>query len=915
MADVALQLAVEILVPIIKETWKLIDSGKEDSANELLGELNRLKAFLQDAAKYRQSNSEQWKNFVKEVQVMVYEAEGLIDKLMVEMKLHQKKNKFEQIVDLKYHKTLKDLVEDIKAILGKVKKIREANLQAFQAKPILDYQPEIVAPGTQDTLLEENKVVGFDEEAKVVIKRLVKGTKDLDVIPVVGLPGLGKTTLAIKISKDPQVSYDFFLTIWVSVGPQSKLKGVFLSILKAFKKQTTEYQDMDVKELPKIICEFIDKGGKCLIVLDDVWTTDVVDAVMNVFPEKSKGHRIMITTRDGRIGRYANANPHMLKFLEMEESFQLLVNRVFGSNIRRCPEELIEHGESIAKQCFGVPLAVVVIAGALRGRTSKSDWKMVEDNVKHLINKDDDPKSCLKFVEMSYVYLPEEMKACFLYCGAFPQGFEIPAWKLIRLWISEGLINSNLTGSPEDIAEYYLNDLINRNLVIVVQKRANGQVKTCRIHDMLHQFCKIEANNEGLFHEVCEKTDQAGLSIPDLDSSRHLCIPLSLLKAFISTEPYAEHVRSFLCFSTKQKESEKLSNIQQLHKAFPLVRVLDVESLEFSFSKYFRELYHLRYISISVESSVLPTFFGKFWNLQTLIIYTKASTIEIKAEIWNMLRLRHVHTNVPAKLPSSTTHTVDESSRLQTLSKVAPESCREDALARACNLRKLTIQGKMADFLEINMGGFNNFQKLKCLEQLKLLNDNVDRSMSGVLHLPPAFPKFLCKLKKLTLSNTRFAWSEASRLGQLECLEVLKLKENAFSGTTWDSEIGGFNQLKVLWIERADLKTWKVANLQFQRLQCLVVKSCDELEAVPIELADVRTLQEMTLEHTKKAIKSANAIKCRKQEMHREHMQKAAESKSGTEIEGKKKVSEDMESFKFELTIFPPETADCNPKH
>ncbi|KAM3327409.1 hypothetical protein P3S67_002535 [Capsicum chacoense] len=69
----------------------------------------------------------------------------------------------------------------------------------------------------------------------------------------------------------------------------------------------------------------------------------------------------------------------------------------------------------------------------------------------------------------------------------------------------------------------------------------------------------------------------------------------------------------------------------------------------------------------------------------------------------------------------------------------------------------------------------------------------------------------------------------------------------------------------------------------------------------------------MMLEHTKKAIESVNSIKCRKQEMHREHMQKAAESKSGTEIEDKKKLSEDMESFKFELTLFPPEMTDCNP--
>ncbi|XP_009757879.2 putative late blight resistance protein homolog R1A-3 [Nicotiana sylvestris] len=898
MADVALQFVVETLVPIIIENWKLIGGAKEESAH-LLGELNRLKAFLQDAAKYRQSNSEQWKYFIKEVQVMVYKAEGLIDKLLVKAKLHQEKNIIVQNLDAKYAKTVWDLAKEIRDALEQVKKIREENPEAFQAKPMLDDQPDIVAPGPQDSVLEENEVVGFDEEAKIVIDRLAEGTNDLDVIPVVGLAGLGKTTLAIKIYNDPKISYEFFKTIWVYVGPQQyKPKEVFLSILEGFTKRTTEYQNMAVSDLTNTIREFILKGGKCLIVLDDVWATDVVDSVMKVFPENSKGHRIMLTTRDLRIGRYANSEPHSLKYLTDKESFQLLEIRVFGSNIRKCPEDLIAYGENIAIQCNGLPLAVVVIAGALKGRTSERVWQMVKENVgKHLINKED-PKSCLKYVEMSYGHLPEDMKACFLYCGAFPQGFEIPAWKLIRLWISEGLINSNLDGKPEDIADFYLNELVNRNLVIVMQKRVDGQVKTCRLHDMLHQFCKME--NGGLFKEVCEKTDQPGtLIIPDLDTSRRLCIQLSLLRAFISKGPSAEHVRSFLCFSTKQKESEQLGNIRLLHKAFPLVRVLDVESLNFTFSKDFQERFHLRYIAISGDYHALPPFFGRFWNLQTLIVNTKAPSIEIKADIWNMLRLRHLHTNVPAKLPPAT-QTTEESSCLQTLSKVAPGSCREDVLARACNLRKVSIQGEMADFLEINKGGFNNFRKLKCLEQLKLLND-VGMSKSKVLQLPPAFLEFLRKLKKLTLSNTKFVWSDANGLGRLECLQVLKLKENAFSGTAWDSE--GFSQLKVLWIERADFTNWRASNRSFQRLKYLVLISCDKLEAVPFEFAGVSSLQEMTLENTKKANKSAKAIEGRKTKM-QELMRKVAEKKSGTD-------SQAPESFKFKLTIFPPESADC----
>ncbi|KAM3327410.1 hypothetical protein P3S67_002536 [Capsicum chacoense] len=113
MADVALQFVVEILVLIIRENWKLISGGKEDSAHQLQ-ELKCLKSLLVDAAKYRQSNSKQWKNLVKELQVIVYKAEGLIDKLMVEVKLHQEKTELMQLKDAAtHHKIVRHLVEDV----------------------------------------------------------------------------------------------------------------------------------------------------------------------------------------------------------------------------------------------------------------------------------------------------------------------------------------------------------------------------------------------------------------------------------------------------------------------------------------------------------------------------------------------------------------------------------------------------------------------------------------------------------------------------------------------------------------------------------------------------------------------------------------------------------------------------------
>nr|XP_009798711.1 PREDICTED: putative late blight resistance protein homolog R1A-10 [Nicotiana sylvestris] len=566
----------------------------------------------------------------------------------------------------------------------------------------------------------------------------------------------------------------------------------------------------------------------------------------------------MITTVDKRLASYANPDPHDLKFLTPKESFELLIKRAFGT--RSCPNDLVGLGESIARKCEGVPLAVVVIAGALRGRPNKNDWIKVENNVmQHLLR--DNHESCLKFVEMSYDRLPHEVQTCFLYCGVFPRGFDIPSWKLIRLWIAEGLIKPQQNYTLEEIAEFYLNDLVNRNLVISMQKKSDGQIKTCRLHDMLHEFCRKEASNKWLFQEVSLTPDQA-IPIEDPNKSRRLCIQPSNLKDFISKKPSAEHVRSFYCFSSKEKQISGLTpnDIKLIHKAFPLVRVLDVESIKFLFSKDFNQLFHLRYIAISGDFNVIPLTFSKFWNLQTLILNTSTSepTLDIKADIWNMLQLRHLHTNIPAKLPSPAATTSGKPSCLQILCMVAPESCKKDVLAKACNLRKLSIQGKMAAFLETK-GGINNLEELKCLEHLKLLNDAA--YMKTSLHLPPAFFRFLRTLRKLTLANTRFSWSEANKLGQLESLEVLKLKEDAFIGDSWQPEIRGFSQLQVLWIEKATkLETWEASNLNFPVLRHLVLISCDKLKAVPLGLADIPNLQEMRLENTSKAVKSAKDV-------------------------------------------------------
>ncbi|XP_009624787.1 putative late blight resistance protein homolog R1A-3 [Nicotiana tabacum] len=887
MANVAVEFLVENLMQLLRDNAELI-IGVKDEAESLLQDLNEFNAFLKQASKSRSENDVH-KELVKKIKTVVNSAEDAIDKFVIEAKLHKDKG-VGRFVDVKHYKRVYDVAGEIKAIRDKVKEIRLNNSHGLQALQDEDQSARYVEE-RKPPVVEEDDVVGFEEEADKVINRLLGGSDGLEVVPVVGMPGLGKTTLANKIYKHPKIGYEFFTRIWVYVSQSYRRRELFLNIISKFTRNTKQYHGMCEEDLADEIQDFLGKGGKYLIVLDDVWSPDAWERIRIAFPNNNnKSNRILLTTRDSKVAKQCKqciGIPHDLKFLTEDESWILLEKKVFHKD--KCPPELELSGKSIAKKCNGLPLAIVVIAGALigKGKTSR-EWKQVDQSVgEHLINKDQ-LENCNKLVQMSYDRLPYDLKACFLYCGAFPGGFEIPAWKLIRLWIAEGFIQYKGHLSLECKAEDNLNDLINRNLVMVMQRTSDGQIKTCRLHDMLHEFCRQEAmKEENLFQEIKLGAEQYFPGKRELATYRRLCIHSSVLE-FISTKPSGEHVRSFLSFSLKKIEMPSV-DIPTIPKGFPLLRVFDVESINFSrFSKEFFQLYHLRYIAFSSDTiKIIPKHIGELWNIQTLIINTQQRSLDIQANIWNMARLRHLHTNSSAKLPvpvtprSSKVPLVNQS--LQTLSTIAPESCTEEVFARTPNLKKLGIRGKIAVLLEPNKSLLKNVKKLEYLENLKLINDS---SQTGKgLRLPPSYI-FPTKLRKLSLVDTWLEWNDMSILGQLEHLEVLKLIENGFMGECWES-VGGFCSLLVLWIERTDLVSWKASADHFPRLKHLVLICCDKLKEIPIGLADIRSFQVMELQNsTKTAAISARDIRAKKDKQ----TQKGTNNNNG-----------------FKLSIFPPD--------
>ncbi|KAF3664425.1 putative late blight resistance protein -like protein R1A-4-like [Capsicum annuum] len=228
--------------------------------------------------------------------------------------------------------------------------------------------------------------------------------------------------------------------------------------------------------------------------MDDVWDTSAWDVVKRSFPDDKNGSRVILTSRIANIGIYASSgSPHYMRCLSVEESLRLFNLKVFGRET--FPFELEKATKQIVAKCQGLPLTIVVVAGFC-SKISKTEncWEDVAHKVGLIVNTD--TEECLDLLALSYNHLPHHLKPCFLYMGAFPKGFEISVSRLIKLWIAAEYVRCKPEKDFEEIAEGYLSDLIGRSLIMVKKMTSSGKVKTCEVHDLLHDLILREVWKE-----------------------------------------------------------------------------------------------------------------------------------------------------------------------------------------------------------------------------------------------------------------------------------------------------------------------------------------------------------------------------------------------------------------------------------
>ncbi|KAL2509920.1 Disease resistance protein (CC-NBS-LRR class) family [Forsythia ovata] len=899
MVDSALELLLENLSHLRQYNASLIVEVK-DQVESLYKNLCLFKAFFKDSRK-RRSKNEVLKVVTRQIRDVVYETEDIVDMLVSEAAVQKSRGfigKVSKILDYSVKKrSLKSINEKLKNIYEDTKEF------GFDALLDLDEKESVkITKVRKAPIVEEEYVVGFEDEAEKLIILLTGGSDELEVISIVGMPGLGKTTLAKLIYRHPAIEYEFYNRAWVYVSQEYSRKEVFLNIWRQFAMPSDEMYKMTDENIAKELRAFLEKG-KYLIVVDNVWTEEAWNDLKIAFPKNKKRSRILLTSRNKKVSKHANPNagPHNLRFLTPDESWTLLQRKAFGTE--ECPRDLLSHGRRIAYECHGLPFALVMIGGILREKGTKSYWwEKVAESVSAYISMDQE-KHMDNIIELSFNHMPYHLKACFLYFGVFPEEFLVPAWKLICLWIAEGFIQQKEKEgmSLEDIAEKYLEDLIDRNLVMVEERGLNGKVKRCSIHSMVYAFCKNQAAHENFFQEIkpFDQVSYSSSSKSALEIYRRICIH-SGISNYISSKPHGPNVRSFLCFSSEEIILQP-ENISSILGAFRLLRVLEAKPIYYPrFPTDLAQLVHLRYLVLSSNIKILPAAISSLWNMQTFIVETSSRTLEIKGDIWKMIQLRHLKTNASTSLPGSLAKSrknEDDSlinANLRTVSTISPESCT-DVFARAPYLNKLGIRGRLAQLLDTKGASslFDSLGKFDYLKNLKLLNYvfPLPPSEGKLTGLPQSY-KFPPNLNKLTLAGTLLDWVHMSTLGLLPKLEILKLKDNAFKGDLWEAEDGGFCALKVLHIVKTDLVHWVASAHHFPRLECLYLKHCSNLQAVPLGLADVPSLQIIDLYCTTKSA----AASARKLLQHKQQMQEA--DQQTTQGSG------------FKVSIYPPDQED-----
>jgi hypothetical protein len=612
MAEAVLELVPHNLSSLIhKEIAIFLDF--EQDLKSLASLLTTIKATLEDAEEKQFTN-----RAIKDWLLKLKDAAHILDDILDECAT--------KALELEYggfncgpsHKVKSSCISSLNPnhvafrykISKKMRRIRE-RLDGLAEERSKFHLTEIVREKTSGVLdwrqttsiITQPQVYGRDGDRDKIIDFLVgdaSSFEDLSVYPIIGLGGLGKTTLVQLIFNHERVVNHFELRIWVCVSEDFSLKRMTKAIIESACGHACE--DLDLDPLQRKLLGLL-QGKRYLLVLDDVWDDDQENwqRLRSVLACGGKGASILVTTRLPKVVEtMGTVFAYYLSKLSDNDCLKLFKQRAFRPNEKECAN-LVVIGNDIVKKCCGVPLAAITLGNLLRFKREEKEWLYVKESKLWSLRGENSVMAALR---LSYLNLPVKLRQCFAFCALFPKDKIISKHFLIELWMAHGFISSVEKLEEEDIGNEVWNELYWRSFFQDIEIDEFGKIKSFKMHDLVHDLAQSVAE------DVCSITDDNDVPSTS-DRIRHL----SIYKRKSLRDVNSVRLANVKSLKTCLKHVDQLS--PHVMKCYSL-RVLDLErrtKLPSSISC----LKYLRYLNLSDgKFKTLPKSICKLWNLQIL---------------------------------------------------------------------------------------------------------------------------------------------------------------------------------------------------------------------------------------------------------------------------------------------------------
>ncbi|XP_044427567.1 disease resistance protein RPM1-like [Triticum aestivum] len=486
--------------------------------------------------------------------------------------------------------------------------------------------------------LDEEDLVGVDKNREKLEQWLACDDLECSVIALLGMGGLGKTSLAANVYRKERDKFQCHA--WVSISQNYSREDVLRNIIKELFRDkvnvVSNTATMDITCLEVTLKRFLEQQ-RYLIILDDVWTPEAFDDLSRVLIHNDKGSRLIITTREGDVAALASRGHILtLEALPEELAWDLFCKKAYPRDTNHeCPAELKPLSREIVNKCKGLPLVIVSVGSLLRVREKTIDeWRRINDQLSWELINNSRLGHIRNVLHLSFIYLPTHLKSCFLYCSLFPEDYLFKRKRLVRLWIAEGFIEERGESTLEEVAEGYLKELIDRNMIQLVERNSFGRIKEFRMHDILRELA-VHLCQKDCFGVTYE--DKCGKSL-EMDVRRRVLHKvtkdiyqtLSGMHRFRTVITVDNSMPTFTILPLLCNKSRYMTMLE--FSGLPIEKIPDAIG----------DLFNLRHLGLrNSKVKMLPMSVDKLSNLLTLDL-ARSDIHEVPSGIVKLKKLRHL---------------------------------------------------------------------------------------------------------------------------------------------------------------------------------------------------------------------------------------------------------------------------------